>query len=173
MLRKALAIDGHAIAASDGRIGTVNDILFDHASWLVRWLVVDAGKWNSGRKVLLSPSVWGQLVPTSSNRSILLRNRASRLAPTAALVSGRQKRLLWLREQGNPRQRRAARAAAHAPAKKPMIVWSCQGVSQSGWTASFRFVHEAKWNLAHQIRRSPAKVPAVPWMLQECEDPTC
>ncbi len=44
MLRKASAIDGYAIAASDGWIGTVNDILFDDASWLVRWLVVDTGK---------------------------------------------------------------------------------------------------------------------------------
>ncbi len=63
MLRRASAIAGYAIAASDGRIGTVNDILFDDASWLVRWLVVDTGKWLTGRKVLLPPSVLGQLDP--------------------------------------------------------------------------------------------------------------
>ncbi len=59
MLRNASAINGYAIAASDGRIGTVSDFLFDDASWLVRWLVVDTGKWLSGRKVLLPPSVLG------------------------------------------------------------------------------------------------------------------
>jgi uncharacterized protein YrrD len=59
MLRKASVINGYAIAASDGRLGTVKDCLFDDASWLIRWLVVDTGHWLSGRKVLLPPSVVG------------------------------------------------------------------------------------------------------------------
>ena len=63
MLRKASAIHGYAIAASDGGIGTVSDFLFDDAIWMVRWLVVDTGKWLSGRKVLLSLSVLGHLDP--------------------------------------------------------------------------------------------------------------
>jgi Cu+-exporting ATPase len=61
MLRKASAVNGYATSASDGRLGTVSDFLFDDASWLVRWLVVDTGKWLSGRKVLLPPSVLGQI----------------------------------------------------------------------------------------------------------------
>ncbi len=63
MLRNASAIKGYAIAANNGRLGTVSDFLFDDASWLVRWLVVDTGNWLSGRKVLLPPSVLGQLDP--------------------------------------------------------------------------------------------------------------
>jgi hypothetical protein len=59
MLRNASVINGYAIAASDGRLGTVSDFLFDDASWLVRWLVVDTGNWLPGRKVLLPPSVLG------------------------------------------------------------------------------------------------------------------
>ena len=61
MLWNASAIKGYAIEASDGDIGTVSDFLFDDSSWLVRWLVVDTGDWLSGRKVLLPPSVLGQL----------------------------------------------------------------------------------------------------------------
>ncbi len=61
MLWHASKINGYAIDASDGRLGTVSDFLFDDASWLVRWLVVDTGKWLSGRKVLLPPSVLGHL----------------------------------------------------------------------------------------------------------------
>jgi len=61
MLRNASGIKGYAIAASDGRLGTVSDFLFDDASWLVRWLVVDTGKILSGRKVLLPLPVLGQL----------------------------------------------------------------------------------------------------------------
>jgi PRC-barrel domain len=72
MLQKASAIDGYAIAASDGRIGTVNDILFDDVSWLVRWLVVDIGKWLSGRKVLLPPFVLGQPDPSGRDFAVSL-----------------------------------------------------------------------------------------------------
>ena len=61
MLWNASAIDGYAIEASDGRLGTVCDFLFDDTSWLVRWLVADTGTWLSGRKVLLPPSVLGHL----------------------------------------------------------------------------------------------------------------
>jgi sporulation protein YlmC with PRC-barrel domain len=59
MLWKASSITGYAIVASDGRVGTVSDFLFDDASWRVRWMVVDTGNWLSGRKVLLPPSVLG------------------------------------------------------------------------------------------------------------------
>ena len=59
MLWTASGIKGYAIAASDGKIGTVSDFLFDDDSWLVRWLVVDTGKFRSGRKVLLPPLVLG------------------------------------------------------------------------------------------------------------------
>ena len=70
MLRKASAINGYAVAASNGRLGTVSDFLFDDASWMVRWLVVDTGNWLSGRKVLLPPSVLGHLDPTERRFSV-------------------------------------------------------------------------------------------------------
>ncbi len=72
MLRNASAIKGYAIAASDGRLGTVSDFLFDDATWLVRWVVVDTGKWLSGRKVLLPPSVLGHLDPKEKEFSVRL-----------------------------------------------------------------------------------------------------
>ncbi len=61
MLWQASAINGYSIEAKDGAIGTVSDFLFDDESWLVRWLVVDTGRWLSGRKVLLPPSALGRL----------------------------------------------------------------------------------------------------------------
>jgi PRC-barrel domain len=61
MLHNASKIHGYAIEASDGRLGTVSDFLFDDAGWLIRWLVVDAGTWLSGRKVLLPPTVLGHV----------------------------------------------------------------------------------------------------------------
>jgi len=60
MLWDASVINGYAIEASDGTIGTVNDLLFDDVGWFVRWLVVDTGTWLPGRKVLLPVSALGQ-----------------------------------------------------------------------------------------------------------------
>jgi hypothetical protein len=61
MLWHASAIEGFAIEASDGDIGTVSDFLFGDASWLVRRLDVDTDNWLSGREILLPPFVLGRL----------------------------------------------------------------------------------------------------------------
>lgn len=72
MLWNASAINSYAIAASDGKIGTISDFLFDDTNWLVRWLVVDTGNWLSGRKVLLPSSALAQLNAERKDCSIKL-----------------------------------------------------------------------------------------------------
>ena len=39
MLLPGSALKGYAIEASDGRVGTVSDFLFDDTTWKLRWLV--------------------------------------------------------------------------------------------------------------------------------------
>jgi hypothetical protein len=56
MLVHGSKIRGCSIGATDGQIGSISDILFDDASWRIRWLVVDTGAILPGRKVLLPPS---------------------------------------------------------------------------------------------------------------------
>lgn len=60
MLRVGSALMGYTIAATDGHIGSVSDMMFDDRRWTLRWLVVDTGRWLSGRKVLLHPSALRQ-----------------------------------------------------------------------------------------------------------------
>src|SRR5271170_5634505 len=81
MLWHASAINGYAIAASDGQIGTVSDFLFDDTNWSVRWLVVDTGHWLSGRKVLLPPSVLGQLDAKKEEFSVKLTKQQIKDSP--------------------------------------------------------------------------------------------
>ena len=64
MLWDASALDGYAIEANDGRIGSASDFLFEDISWIVRWLVVDTGNWLSARKVLLPLSALGKPDPS-------------------------------------------------------------------------------------------------------------
>jgi hypothetical protein len=56
MLQVGSAVTSYAVEATDGRIGSVSDFLFDDALWTVRWLVLDMGTWLPGRKLLLPPA---------------------------------------------------------------------------------------------------------------------
>lgn len=67
MLRNMTSLLGTPILAKDGEIGQLHDVLFDDKSWVVRYFVVETGKWLSGRRVLLSPfsfpePQWGKRV---------------------------------------------------------------------------------------------------------------
>jgi uncharacterized protein YrrD len=42
-----------AIRATDGELGTVDDIYFDDETWAIRYLIVDTGGWLGGRRVLI------------------------------------------------------------------------------------------------------------------------
>ena len=60
-LRNAKELHGFTIRATDGEIGTVDQLYFDDETWAIRYLIVDTGGWLGGRLVLISPiSVIGQ-----------------------------------------------------------------------------------------------------------------
>lgn len=56
MLNAASSLRDFDIQATDGSLGTISDFLFDDTTWKLRWMVVDTGRWLSGRKVLVHPS---------------------------------------------------------------------------------------------------------------------
>jgi sporulation protein YlmC with PRC-barrel domain len=55
MLCSIRELQGYGIEATDGPIGRVHEMLFHDDRWVIRYLVVDTGKWLPGRKVLVSP----------------------------------------------------------------------------------------------------------------------
>jgi len=54
MLRTVDQFEDFTISATDGQIGHVRDFYFDDDTWVIRYLVVDAGSWLSSRKVVIS-----------------------------------------------------------------------------------------------------------------------
>lgn len=56
MLHNVKALRGMKVVATDGDIGTVEDVFFDDAKWAIRYFAVDAGGLVGERKVLLSPA---------------------------------------------------------------------------------------------------------------------
>jgi len=56
-LRSLRAVTGYAIHATDGAIGKVSSLLVCAKSWAIRELVVETGRWNSGKEILISPNL--------------------------------------------------------------------------------------------------------------------
>jgi sporulation protein YlmC with PRC-barrel domain len=81
MLLNLSTIRGHSISASDGTIGSVSDALFDDASWMIRWLVVDTGDWLSSRKVLIPPSALGHAEPNGKTFPVRLTQAEVEASP--------------------------------------------------------------------------------------------
>ena len=54
-LRSMSAIKGTGIAATDGEIGHVENLLIDDVAWAVRYLIVDTSNWWFGQHVLIAP----------------------------------------------------------------------------------------------------------------------
>jgi len=104
MLRTIKSLSGSSIWAADGRIGSVDEFLFDDERWAVRYLVVDTGKWLPGRRVLISPfsihSIdWSTgTVALSTTRTVV---KSSPDIDTDKPVS-RQKEAEYLRHYGFP-----------------------------------------------------------------------
>lgn len=55
MLMNNEDLKGLMIRATDGEIGTVDQLYFDDQNWAIRYLIVDTGNWLDERKVLISP----------------------------------------------------------------------------------------------------------------------
>ena len=55
MLHLAHKVAGATVKGIDGEIGTLDDFYFEEDRWTVRYLLVDTGKWLSGKRVLISP----------------------------------------------------------------------------------------------------------------------
>jgi uncharacterized protein YrrD len=64
MLHLAHKVAGATVKGTDGDIGTLEDFYFEEDRWAVRYLLVDTGKWFSGKRVLISPmsvrNEWGR-----------------------------------------------------------------------------------------------------------------
>ena len=84
MLLSGSSLIGLAIKASDGRMGTVSDVLFDDATWQVRWIVVHTGSWPSGRTALIHPSVFERV--DSEKHEFLVRLTRAEVAASPDIL---------------------------------------------------------------------------------------
>jgi len=55
MFTNSKDLKGLVVRATDGELGTVDQLYFDDKTWAIRYFTVDTGGWLTGRKVLISP----------------------------------------------------------------------------------------------------------------------
>jgi sporulation protein YlmC with PRC-barrel domain len=85
MLHKAKDLQGDAIHAEDGEVGSVDDLYFNEEDWDVRYLVVNTRRWIPGRKYLVSPIAIARECPLEGDIRIdLTREQISRCPTSAA-----------------------------------------------------------------------------------------
>ena len=80
-LRSTLAVTGYAIHATDGEIGAVSGFIVDDKSWVVRDLVIETGRWYSGKEVLIASGKIGRI--SYENSQVLVNLTKSAIQHTA------------------------------------------------------------------------------------------
>ncbi len=81
MLRTLDGLHGFHLAATDGEIGKVRDVYFDDQTWTIRYLIVGAGSWLTGRDVLIAPRSLGQIDTEAKTIAVHLTQEQVRESP--------------------------------------------------------------------------------------------
>jgi sporulation protein YlmC with PRC-barrel domain len=85
MLHKAKDLQGDAIHAEDGEVGSVDDLYFNEEDWDVRYLLVNTRRWIPGGKYLVSPiAIARECTLEGDIRIDLTREQISRCPTSAA-----------------------------------------------------------------------------------------
>jgi len=85
MLLNTRELVGYRLQATDGAIGTIDDLLFDDRAWTIRWVTADTGSWLHSRKVLLPPESFGE--PDHVGREIPVDLDRKRIEDSPSLES--------------------------------------------------------------------------------------
>ena len=90
-LRSMSELIGYEIAATDGRIGSVSDLLINPLDWRVKYIVIDTGGWLPGREVILAPN-WTSSIDWASRSWIVdVTKRQVENSPETRNVAGLQR----------------------------------------------------------------------------------
>jgi uncharacterized protein YrrD len=80
-LRSLSEVTGYRIAARDGDIGSVSDLLVNDEDWRIMYMVVDTGGLFPGKKVLMAPAWVQQVSWAQSALTVDLEKETIRAAP--------------------------------------------------------------------------------------------
>ncbi len=82
MLKTVSELAGSQIHATDDDVGKIEEVYFDDQAWAIRYLVVQAGSWLSGREVLISPYSVTPPLGNSKRIQVTLTRQQIELSPS-------------------------------------------------------------------------------------------
>ncbi len=80
-LRSSREVTGYRVEGTDGKIGHVEDFLYDENSWRIRYIEVDTKAWIFGHHFLVPPRLAEAVSWDTRTISLDLRVEAARSAP--------------------------------------------------------------------------------------------
>jgi sporulation protein YlmC with PRC-barrel domain len=80
-LRNTREVTGYGVRGGDGEAGEVDDLVLDAEEWVVRYLIVDTGKWLPGKKVLVPVGFVREISWDDKSVSVVLRAEDIKDAP--------------------------------------------------------------------------------------------
>lgn len=95
MLRKLKTLEGYAVTATDGDIGSVADFFLDDERWIVRYLIVATGGLFEQREVLISPISFRELEWSTKRFQLALTKDRVRNSPSVEVDKPVSRQYEW------------------------------------------------------------------------------
>jgi sporulation protein YlmC with PRC-barrel domain len=184
MLIHAKQMHGTSLEGTDGRVGTLYDILFDDQSWRIRHFVVSTDRWFRGRQVLLEPDVVEGVDWVDRRLQVRLTREEVRQSPSAdtdlpvarhQIVEGAQI-LVWeaywtgvlsasRENEGNPhlRSTRMLTGLRIHCSDGPLGHVADFVVDDENWTVSELVVATRNWWPSKHVLVEPTLVESIHW----------
>jgi sporulation protein YlmC with PRC-barrel domain len=80
-LRSVKEVAGYYIHARDGDIGHVEDLVVDTDAWVIRYIAVDTANWWPGKKVLIAPTAFTEVIWATRTVNVDLTREQIKGAP--------------------------------------------------------------------------------------------
>lgn len=185
MLVRTQTVLDSAVEATDGGVGHVRDLFFIDLDWQVRYLVVEAGSWLSGRHVLLSPKVFEKCDWDNSRIGVRLTRQQVQDSPPvdADLPLSRQKQVDLARHYGWADQWPGAFEEAAAAAQGDPHLHSCKEVTgyyleasdgrighvkdfvvdDGAWSIRYLVIDTGNWLTGKNVLLGPSWAESIRW----------
>ncbi len=146
----------------DGESGTARDLLFDHTSWRLRWIVMDKPCWF-GREVLLPvtvirhPDVVGRRIVPGLTRAEISGSAGAELEASRVAAPRRGRR--------DPHLRSMAAVIGHRVHLTDDIIGHVEEllVEDSDWDIRFLRIDTCKWRPGEQVLLAPRSIREINW----------
>jgi hypothetical protein len=164
MLWDASMMTGYAMRGSDGEVGTVRDLLFDDASWRIRWVVVNTRQWLPSHDVLLPGAMLGRPDPVRRRLAINLtvRQIEDSLDPTHHLPVSQR---VPSQQCDDPYLRSVDAVVGHRVHLLDGLIGHVEEVlvDDADWTIRYVRVDTCKWRPGGKVLLAPRFVREIDW----------